>query len=207
MRADRLGKARLARCSRPAGTLALLGWLGVAAHAARACRAGRGRPGPRARPRPGRRPRGPALAAGARHSRPAWLRRSGSRCTSASQDANLLVPLYAVIGVAWLALALDALHGGRAGAAAAAAPRAAAAAAARVGERVAGLECERDRGRQGAGVLRAAVRRAAGRARRAPAAAAAAGRPAARPGGARARVRGDRRVPGARATTSGGTAS
>ena len=28
-----------------------------------------------------------------------------------SQDANLLVPLYAVIGVAWLALALDALGG------------------------------------------------------------------------------------------------
>jgi hypothetical protein len=28
-----------------------------------------------------------------------------------SQDANLLVPLYAVIGVAWLALALDALRG------------------------------------------------------------------------------------------------
>src|SRR4029077_11539788 len=29
-----------------------------------------------------------------------------------SQDANLLVPLYAVIGVAWLALVLDALHDG-----------------------------------------------------------------------------------------------
>ena len=73
----------------------------------------------------------------------------------------------------------------------------AAAAAARVGERVAGLECKRDRGRQGAGVLRAAVRRAAGGTRRPPPAAAAAGRSPARPGGARARVRGDRRVPGA----------
>ena len=29
-----------------------------------------------------------------------------------SEDANLLVPLYAVIGVAWIALVLDALRGG-----------------------------------------------------------------------------------------------
>ena len=61
--------------------------------------------------------------------------------------------------------------------------------------RLARLERERDRGRQGARVLRAAVRRPAGGARGAPAAAAAAARPPARPGRPRARLRGRRRLP------------
>ena len=69
--------------------------------------------------------------------------------------------------------------------------------AARLGERVAGLEHERDRGRQGDGVLRAALRRAAGGARGAPPAAPASRRPVARAGGARARVRRRGRLPGA----------
>ena len=114
-----------------------------------------------------------------------------------SQDANLLVPLYAVIGVAWLALALDAL-GGRGPVRLP--PRRLARPtrpAARLGERIAGLEHQRDRGRQGDGVLRAALRRAAGGARGAPSAAPASRRPVARAGGARARVRRRGRLPGA----------
>jgi hypothetical protein len=93
-----------------AGTLALLGWLGVAhtlrAHAAAAAVA-----------------LVVALAAGVAAAR--GLQRSPlalpfAACLAApfrfpvhigSQDANLLVPLYAVIGVAWLALALEALQG------------------------------------------------------------------------------------------------
>ena len=90
-----------------------------------------------------------------------------------SQDANLLVPLYAVIGVAWLALVLDALRGAEPVRLPPRRARAAVAAARRLGERVAGLERERDRGRQGARVLRAAVRRPARGARGASAAAAA----------------------------------
>jgi hypothetical protein len=92
-----------------AGTVALLGWLGVAhtlrAHAAPAAVA-----------------LGVALVAGlgiARIFRRHALVLPFAACLAApfrfpvhigSQDANLLVPLYAVIGVAWLALVLDALH-------------------------------------------------------------------------------------------------
>jgi hypothetical protein len=93
-----------------AGTLALLGWLGVAhtlrAHAAPAAVAAV-----------------VALAAGIAAARglQRWpLALPFAACLAApfrfpvhigSQDANLLVPLSAVIGVAWLALALDALRG------------------------------------------------------------------------------------------------
>ena len=93
-----------------AGTLALLGWLGVAhtlrAHAAPAAVA-----------------LVVALAAGVAAARglQRWpLALPFAACLAApfrfpvhigSQDANLLVPLYAVIGVAWLALALEALQG------------------------------------------------------------------------------------------------
>jgi hypothetical protein len=93
-----------------AGTLALLGWLGVAhtlrAHAAAAAVA-----------------LVVALAAGVAAARglQRWpLALPFAACLAApfrfpvhigSQDANLLVPLYAVIGVAWLALALEALQG------------------------------------------------------------------------------------------------
>ena len=93
-----------------AGTLALLAWLGVAhtlrAHAAPAAVA-----------------LVVALAAGVAAARglQRWpLALPFAACLAApfrfpvhigSQDANLLVPLYAVIGVAWLALALEALQG------------------------------------------------------------------------------------------------
>ena len=93
-----------------AGTLALLGWLGVAhtlrAHAAPAAVA-----------------LVVALAAGVAAARVLQrhpLALPFAACLAApfrfpvhigSQDANLLVPLYAVIGVAWLALVLDALRG------------------------------------------------------------------------------------------------
>ena len=93
-----------------AGTLALLAWLGVAhtlrAHAAAAAVA-----------------LVVALAAGVAAARglQRWpLALPFAACLAApfrfpvhigSQDANLLVPLYAVIGVAWLALALEALQG------------------------------------------------------------------------------------------------
>jgi hypothetical protein len=93
-----------------AGTLALLGWLGVAhtlrAHAAPAAVAAV-----------------VALAAGVAAARglQRWpLALPFAACLAApfrfpvhigSQDANLLVPLYAAIGVAWLALVLDALRG------------------------------------------------------------------------------------------------
>jgi O-antigen ligase len=108
MRADR--PARLVSLLLvAAGTLALLGWLGVAhtlrAHAAPAAVA-----------------LAVVLALGllaARGVRRWPLALPFAACLAApfrfpvhigSQDANLLVPLYAVIGVAWLALALDALH-------------------------------------------------------------------------------------------------
>jgi O-antigen ligase len=90
------------------GTLALLGWLGVAhtlrAHAAPAAVA-----------------LVVALALGvaaARALQRRWLALPFAVCLAApfrfpvhigSQDANLLVPLSAVIGIAWLALVLDAL--------------------------------------------------------------------------------------------------
>ncbi|MDP9257087.1 MAG: O-antigen ligase family protein [Actinomycetota bacterium] len=93
-----------------AGTLALLGWLGVAhtlrAHAVPAAVA-----------------LVVALAAGIAAARglQRWpLALPFAACLAApfrfpvhigSQDANLLVPLYAVIGVAWLALALETLRG------------------------------------------------------------------------------------------------
>jgi hypothetical protein len=109
MRADR--RERLASLLLvAAGTLALLGWLGVAhtlrAHAAPAAVA-----------------LVVALAAGVAAARglQRWpLALPFAACLAApfrfpvhigSQDANLLVPLYAVIGVAWLALALEALQG------------------------------------------------------------------------------------------------
>ena len=109
MRADR--RERLASLLlAAAGTLALLGWLGVAhtlrAHAAPAAVA-----------------LVVALAAGVAAARALqrWpLALPFAACLAApfrfpvhigSQDANLLVPLYAVIGVAWLALALEALQG------------------------------------------------------------------------------------------------
>ena len=109
MRADR--RERLASLLLvAAGTLALLGWLGVAhtlrAHAAPAAVA-----------------LVVALAAGLAAARglQRWpLALPFAACLAApfrfpvhigSQDANLLVPLYAVIGVAWLALALEALQG------------------------------------------------------------------------------------------------
>ena len=109
MRADR--RERLASLLlAAAGTLALLGWLGVAhtlrAHAAAAAVA-----------------LVVALAAGVAAARglQRWpLALPFAACLAApfrfpvhigSQDANLLVPLYAVIGVAWLALALEALQG------------------------------------------------------------------------------------------------
>ena len=109
MRADR--RERLASLLlAAAGTLALLGWLGVAhtlrAHAAPAAVA-----------------LVVALAAGVAAARglQRWpLALPFAACLAApfrfpvhigSQDANLLVPLYAVIGVAWLALALEALQG------------------------------------------------------------------------------------------------
>jgi O-antigen ligase len=105
-RAERLAALALAA----AGTLALLAWLGVAdtlrAHAAPAAVA-----------------LVVALAAGIAAARglQRWpLALPFAACIAApfrfpvhigSQDANLLVPLYAVIGVAWLALVLDALRG------------------------------------------------------------------------------------------------
>ena len=105
-RRERLASLLLAA----AGTLALLGWLGVAhtlrAHAAAAAVA-----------------LVVALAAGVAAARglQRWpLALPFAACLAApfrfpvhigSQDANLLVPLYAVIGVAWLALALEALQG------------------------------------------------------------------------------------------------
>ena len=109
MRADR--RERLASLLLvAAGTLALLGWLGVAhtlrAHAAPAAVA-----------------LVVALAAvvAAARALQRWpLALPFAACLAApfrfpvhigSQDANLLVPLYAVIGVAWLALALEALQG------------------------------------------------------------------------------------------------
>ena len=108
MRADRLARL-VSLLLAAAGTLALLGWLGVAhtlrAHAAPAAVA-----------------LVVALALGlvaARALRRWPLALPFAACLAApfrfpvhigSQDANLLVPLYAVIGVAWLALALDALR-------------------------------------------------------------------------------------------------
>jgi hypothetical protein len=103
--------ARLAALALVAGgTLALLGWLGVAhtlrAHAAVAAVA-----------------LAAALALGiaaARALRRWPLALPFAACLAApfrfpvhigNQDANLLVPLYAVIAVAWIALALDALRG------------------------------------------------------------------------------------------------
>ena len=105
-------RARLASLALLAGgTLALLGWLGVAdtvrAHAAPAAVAGV-----------------VALALGvvaARALRRRPLLLPFAVCIAlpfrfpvhiGSQDANLLVPLYAVIGVAFLALVLDVLQGG-----------------------------------------------------------------------------------------------
>ncbi|HET6175069.1 MAG TPA: O-antigen ligase family protein [Gaiellales bacterium] len=91
-----------------AGTLALLGWLGVA-HTLRAHAA------------PAAVGLAVALALGIAAARALqrWpLALPFAACLAApfrfpvhigSQDANLLVPLYAVIGVAWLALALDTL--------------------------------------------------------------------------------------------------
>jgi hypothetical protein len=109
MRADR--RERLASLLLvAAGTLALLGWLGVA-HTLRA------HAGPAAVALV------VALAAGVAAARglQRWpLALPFAACLAApfrfpvhigSQDANLLVPLYAVIGVAWLALALEALQG------------------------------------------------------------------------------------------------
>ena len=110
--ADR--RARLASLLLVAGgTLALLAWLGVAdtlrAHAAPAAAA-----------------LVVALALGvaAARSLRRWpLALPFAACVAApfrfpvhigSQDANLLVPLYAVIGVAWLVLALETLQGERA---------------------------------------------------------------------------------------------
>ena len=103
-RGDRRARLAVARCSPPAGRSALLGWLGVAhtlrAHAA----AGRGR-------RSSSRSRS---ASSRRVALQRWpLALPFAACLAApfrfpvhigSQDANLLVPLYAVIGVAWLAL-------------------------------------------------------------------------------------------------------
>ena len=102
----RLASLLLAAC----GTLALLGWLGVA-HTLRAHAA------------PAAAGVVVALALGVLAARglQRWpLALAFAACLAApfrfpvhigSQDANLLVPLYAVIGVAWLALALDALGG------------------------------------------------------------------------------------------------
>ncbi len=207
-RGDRLGAARRRSLLAAGGTLALLGWLGVA-HTLRAHAA----PSPR-----------PALVVAlalgivaARRASQRWpLALPFAACIAApfrfpvhigSQDANLLVPLYAVIGVAFLALVLDALRGSE---------------PVRLPSRRLALpivlllawegaslawSASATEGAKALGVLRAAVRRPARGARGAPAAAPAPRRPAARPGRARARVRGRRRLPGARATTSGGTAS
>ena len=93
-----------------AGTIALLGWLGVA-HTLRA----------HAAPAAVGLVVALALGVAAAHAvqrRPLLL--PFAACLAApfrfpvhigGQDANLLVPLYAVIGVAWLALVLDALRG------------------------------------------------------------------------------------------------
>lgn len=94
-----------------AGTLALLGWLGVAhtlrAHAAPAAVA---------------LVLALALGVGAARAFRRWpLILPFAACIAlpfrfpvhlGSQDANLLVPLYAVIGIAWIALVLDALRAG-----------------------------------------------------------------------------------------------
>ena len=109
MRADRLARlVSLLLARRRDARVARLA--GRRPHAARACRAGRG-------------------SLWSSRSPSAWSPPVGVRrwplalpfaaCLAApfrfpvhigSQDANLLVPLYAVIGVAWLVLALDALH-------------------------------------------------------------------------------------------------
>jgi O-antigen ligase len=93
-----------------AGTLAMLGWLGVA-HTLRA----------HATPAAVALVVALALGIAAARALQRWpLVLPFAACLAApfrfpvhigSQDANLLVPLYAVIGVAWLALALDALRG------------------------------------------------------------------------------------------------
>ena len=208
LRAGRRRRSRRPARARPAPS-AIASLLLVAARHAGAARLARRRPhvararGARRR-RAGRRARGRRRRGRALQRRPLAL--PFAACLAApfrfpvhigSQDANLLVPLYAVIGVAWLALVLDALRGS---APVRLPPRRLAlplAAARRLGGRLAGLERQRDRGRQGDRVLRAALRRAAGRARRAPAAAAAAGGPPASAGRPGARVRGRRRLPGA----------
>ncbi len=109
-RSDRAGRLA-ALLLLAGGTLALLGWLGVA-HTLRA----------HAAPAAGALVVALALGVAAARALQRWpLALPFAACLAApfrfpvhigSQDANLLVPLYAVIGVAWLALVLDVLRDG-----------------------------------------------------------------------------------------------